>query len=163
MERLVEYAPLLGQGTLVTVALALVSLALATALGVLGAAAKLGGGLVGPPVAAVYTTIVRGVPDLVLILLVYFGGQRLVNDIGGALGLDYVEVSKFWAGVAAIGFIYGAYLTETFRGAYLTVPRGQGEAAKALGLTRLQTLLFVTAPRCCASPCPATAMSGLCW
>ena len=147
MELLIEYAPLLGDGAVVTITLALVSLALATALGVLGAAAKLGGGLVGPPVAAVYTTIVRGVPDLVLILLVYFAGQRLVNDIGGALGLDYIEISKFWAGAAAIGFIYGAYLTETFRGAYMTVPRGQGEAARALGLTRGQILRLVTAPQ----------------
>jgi len=147
VDLLIEYAPLLGQGAVVTILLALVSLALATALGVLGAAAKLGGGLIGPPVASLYTTIVRGVPDLVLILLVYFGGQRLVNDVGGMLGLDYIEISKFWAGAVAIGFIYGAYLTETFRGAYLTIPKGQAEAAKALGLKRGQILRLVTAPQ----------------
>lgn len=147
MERLIEYAPLLGQGTLVTISVALLSLALATGLGALGAAAKLSGGLFAGAVARVYTTIVRGVPDLVLILLIYFGGQRLVNDIGKALDLEYIEVSKFWAGVVAIGFIYGAYLTETFRGAYLGVPRGQAEAAYALGLGRLQTLWNVTLPQ----------------
>lgn len=147
MGTLLDYAPLLGQGAMVTVGLAVLALVLATLLGVAGAAAKLGGGLIAPHAAGVYTTIVRGVPDLVLILLVYFGGQRLVNDIGGMFGLDYIEISKFWAGVAAIGFIYGAYLTETFRGAYLTVPRGQGEAARALGLTRGQILRLVTAPQ----------------
>ncbi len=147
MSALLEFAPLLAGGALVTIALALVSLALATALGTLGAAAKLSGSLLWQSVAAVYTTIVRGIPDLVLILLVYLGGQRLVNQIGGALGAGYIEVSAFWAGVLAIGFIYGAYLTETFRGAYHAVPDGQGEAAKALGLSTLRTLLLVTGPQ----------------
>ncbi len=120
---------------------------LATALGGLGALAKLRGGLIGRGAASVYTTIVRGVPDLVLILLIYFGGQRLVNQVGGSLGLDYVEVSKFWAGVVSIGFIYGAYLTETFRGAYMTIPRGQKEAAEALGLGRLALFWKVLFPQ----------------
>lgn len=147
MTKLLDYAPLLGQGALVTIGLALLSLLLATALGVLGAAAKLSGGLLQGTVAQLYTTIVRGVPDLVLILLIYFGGQRLVNDLAGLVGLGHVEISKFWAGVASIGFIYGAYLTETFRGAYLTVPRGQKEAAYALGLSRLATLWTVLIPQ----------------
>lgn len=147
MGTLLEYLPLLGQGALVTISLALLSLVLATGLGVAGAAAKLSGRLAWDWLARVYTTIVRGVPDLVLILLIYFGGQRLVNDIGAALGLPYIEVSKYWAGVFAIGFIYGAYLTETFRGAYQSVPRGQAEAAKALGMARLATLWTVLVPQ----------------
>ncbi len=147
MGALIDYAPLLAQGALVTISLALLSLALATVLGVLGAAAKLGRGLAWRWIAALYTTIVRGVPDLVLILLIYFGGQRLVNQIGNAVGWGYIEVSEYWAGVVAIGFIYGAYLTETFRGAYQSVPRGQGEAAKALGLSRLAILWAVMVPQ----------------
>ncbi len=147
MDPLLEYAPLLARGALVTIALALVSLALATTLGALGAAAKIGGGPVSRGVTRVYTTLVRGIPDLVLILLVYFGGQRLINDLGALLGWDYVELSKFWSGVISIGFIYGAYLTETFRGAYLTVPRGQSEAAHALGLGPLATVRHVTGPQ----------------
>ena len=123
--------------------MALLSLVLSTALGALGAAAKLSGSIVPRAITHAYTTLVRGVPELVLILLIYFGGQRVINQIGQALDLDYIEISKFWAGVIAIGFIYGAYLTETFRGAYLAVPRGQGEAAKALGLTPLATLWTV--------------------
>lgn len=147
LEQLFAYAPLLGRGALVTIEVALLSLVVATVLGGMGAIAKLAGAMAPRAAAGVYTTIVRGVPDLVLILLIYFGGQRLVNDIGRGLGLDYVEVSKFWAGVAAIGFIYGAYLTETFRGAYLSVPRGQAEAAYAVGLNRGQTLWLVTLPQ----------------
>ena len=147
MERLLEFAPLLGRGVLVTVGVAVLALVLATVLGALGATAKLSRRRVLRWIAQVYTTIVRGVPDLVLILLIYFGGQRLVNDIGRGLDLDYIEVSKFWSGVVSIGFIYGAYLTETFRGAYLSVPRGQPEAAYALGLNRGQTLRLVTLPQ----------------
>lgn len=147
MELLLDYAPLLAQGALVTIALALLSLALATVLGALGAAAKIGGGPISRGLTKIYTTLVRGVPDLVLILLIYFGGQRFVNDLGTALGWDYVELSKFWSGVISIGFIYGAYLTETFRGAYLTVPRGQIEAARALGLKTFGTAWNVTGPQ----------------
>ena len=147
MTLLLEYAPLLAEGALVTVSLAVLSLLVATVIGVLGAAAKAGGGAVSRRVAGVYTTLARGVPDLVLILLVYFAGQRLVNDIGAGFGWDYIEVSKFWSGVAAIGFIYGAYLTETFRGAWLSVPRGQAEAAMALGLRPRTVLRFVTGPQ----------------
>ncbi|MEM1344751.1 MAG: ABC transporter permease subunit [Pseudomonadota bacterium] len=147
MENLLEYAPLLAGGALTTIALALFSLALATVLGAGGAALKLAPGRIGRGVAFLYTTLVRGVPDLVLILLIYFGGQRLINDLGALVDAPYIEVSKFWAGVAAIGFIYGAYLSETFRGAYLGVPRGQGEAAYALGLSRLRVLLLVTGPQ----------------
>lgn len=147
MQILLDYLPLLAEGALVTIALALISAVLATTLGGLGATAKIAGGIVGTAAAQLYTTIVRGVPDLVLILLIYFGGQRLVNQVGGGLGLEHIDVSKFWAGVVSIGFIYGAYLTETFRGAYLTVPGGQREAAQALGLSRLAIFWKVMFPQ----------------
>jgi His/Glu/Gln/Arg/opine family amino acid ABC transporter permease subunit len=87
------------------------------------------------------------VPDLVLILLIYFGGQRAINDVGDLLGWSYIELSKFWAGVFAIGFIYGAYLTETFRGAWSAVPPGQAEAARALGMRGWVIFLRVTGPQ----------------
>ncbi|NOR61601.1 MAG: ABC transporter permease subunit [Rhodobacteraceae bacterium] len=147
MENLIEYAPLLLRGAVTTVLLALASLVMATLLGGLGAMGKISGGLIVRAIVFAYTTIVRGVPDLVLILLIYFGGQRLINLAGKAVGLDYVELSKFWAGVAAIGFIYGAYLTETFRGAYMTVPAGQREAAMSMGMRPSQVLRAVTLPQ----------------
>lgn len=147
MDALVRYAPILATGTLVTVALALVSLALATLLGALGAAGRLGGGPFARAAVLTYTTIVRGVPDLVMLLLVYFGGQRLVNLAAGGLGFEGVDLSPFLAGVLAIGFIYGAYLTETFRGAYLTVPPGQVDAGLALGLRPAVVLWTVSMPQ----------------
>lgn len=147
MDRMIEYAPLLLEGTIVTVLLALGAALLATTLGGLGAAGKLSGSRWLRGLVFGYTSLVRGVPELVTLLLLYFGGQRLLNQIGGGLGLDYIELSKFGAGVFALGFIYGAYLTETFRGAYMTVPAGQREAATALGLRPLQTLRLVTLPQ----------------
>ena len=147
MENLIEYAPLLAKGALTTVLLALFSLAMATLLGGVGAVGKISGGRITRGLVFGYTTIVRGVPDLVLILLIYFGGQRLINVVGKTVGLDYIELSKFWAGVVAIGFIYGAYLTETFRGAYMTVPAGQREAAMSMGMRPLQVLRLVTLPQ----------------
>jgi His/Glu/Gln/Arg/opine family amino acid ABC transporter permease subunit len=147
MEALILYAPLLARGALVTITLAVLSLALATSLGALGAAARIAPGRIGRFAVTIYTTVVRGIPDLVLLLLIYFGGQRLVNTVAGWVGLDGVNVSPFWAGVIAIGFIYGAYLTETFRGAYMTVPHGQIEAAEALGLRGLALHWTVTIPQ----------------
>ena len=106
-----------------TVALALLSLALATLLGALGAAGRLGGGPLARGAVLAYTTIVRGVPDLVLLLLVYFGGQRLANTVAGGPRRWRRSTSRRSSpGVLAIGFIYGAYLTETFRGAYMAIP-----------------------------------------
>jgi His/Glu/Gln/Arg/opine family amino acid ABC transporter permease subunit len=147
MENLIRFAPLLAGGALVTVALAIFSFALATVLGGLAAAGRIGRKPVASTIVLLYTTIVRGIPDLVLILLVYFGGQRLVNTLFGWAGLEAISVSPFWAGVIAIGFIYGAYLTETFRGAYQTIPVGQIEAAQALGLRGRMLHWNVTFPQ----------------
>ena len=147
MDNLIRYAPLLASGALVTISLALLSLALATALGGLAAAARLGGGRIAGALTLGYTTIVRGVPDLVLLLLIYFGGQRLVNVTLHALGGGPVSISAYWAGVLTLGFLYGAYLAETFRGAYLTIPPGQVEAARALGMRGPALLWTVTLPQ----------------
>jgi His/Glu/Gln/Arg/opine family amino acid ABC transporter permease subunit len=147
METLLAYLPLLARGALVTASLAVLSLGLATLIGGIAAAGRVGGGLIASNLVLAYTTIVRGVPDLVLLLLVYFGGQRLINTLLTGVGLAPVNVSQFWAGVLTIGFIYGAYLAETFRGAYMTVPRGQSEAAHALGLGPLARLVRVIVPQ----------------
>lgn len=147
MNTLLDAAPLLLQGLWVTISVAVLALVLATALGALSAAAKLGGGPVARGVAAGYSTIVRGIPDLVTMLIVYFAGQRLINWIAQSVGLEGIEISLYGAGVLSIGFIYGAYMTETFRGAYLAIPRGQLEAATALGLSRRRTLVRVIIPQ----------------
>jgi His/Glu/Gln/Arg/opine family amino acid ABC transporter permease subunit len=147
VETLIEYLPVLAGGAVLTAALAVLSLGLATLIGGLAAAARVSGGPVGQAVVLAYTTIIRGVPDLVLLLLIYFGGQRLANGIAGLFGGGPVSLSPFLSGVIALGLLYGAYLAETFRGAYLTVPRGQTEAARALGLGRVPLVLRVILPQ----------------
>lgn len=147
MDNLIRFAPLLASGAFVTISLAVISLLLATMLGTLGAAGRIGQNRYAGGAVLAYTTIVRGIPDLVLILLVYFGGQRFLNTIVNAAGLAPISVSPFWAGAIGIGFIYGAYLTETFRGAYQTIPKGQVEAARALGMRGLPLHWTVTIPQ----------------
>ncbi len=141
MEHVWEFRYLFIEGTIVTIEVALVSLAISVIMGLLGAWAKLSKSKLANRTANAYTTIVRGIPDLVLMLLIFYGGQQLINDIGYRTGLwDYVEFYQFTAGVCTIGFIFGAYMTETFRGAILAIPRGQIEAAIAAGMSK--SLIF---------------------
>ncbi len=140
--------PFILEGMLLTVELAVLSLVFALALGMLGAVAKLSNNRTARFIAGAYTTLIRGVPDIVLMFIIFFGGQLLVNIIGDQLGLDYIEVSEFTAGVVTIGFIFGAYMAETFRGAILAVPRGEIEAGFAYGMTPIQVFLLVTFPAC---------------
>jgi histidine transport system permease protein len=137
VDAIIEYQGQLLQGTWVTVQLAIFSLLFSVFFGLLGAWAKLSKNRAAQRVAAGYTTIVRGVPDLVLILLVFFGGQELANSIGSLTGLwDYAEISQFAAGVGTIGVVFGGYMTETFRGAIMAIPKGQIEAGVACGMSR---------------------------
>lgn len=141
------YLPMILDGLRVTLSVSAVSLLIATGFGMLGAVAKAWGGPVARRVAGAYTTIVRALPDLLLMLIVFYGGQILLNRLAEAQGWGYIDVNAFVAGTATLGFIFGAYLTETFRGAILAVPRGQMEAAEAYGLTRLQVIVRILAPQ----------------
>jgi histidine transport system permease protein len=141
------YAQLLLLGVCVTLQLALLSVLLGLLLGLLGAAAKLSGLRLLRLWAQLYTTLVRGVPDLLLMLLIFYGAQTGLSRLTRALGWDYIEIDPLSAGVLTLGFIYGAYFTETFRGALLAVPRGQFQAAKALGMTFTQGFVHVVFPQ----------------
>lgn len=148
MDSVWEYRNLLLSGTAVTIQLALASLTLSVFLGLIGASAKLAVNPIFRRTANIYTTLVRGVPDLVLMMLLFYGGQQVVNDLGGATGWwDYVEINQFIAGVWSIGFVFGAYMTETFRGAILAVPRGQIEAGISCGMTPLLIFRRITWPQ----------------
>jgi arginine/ornithine transport system permease protein len=95
-----------------------------------------------------YTTIIRGIPDLVVMLLVFYGGTIGLNHLLELMGSkSNVDINPFAAGVLTLGFIYGAYMTETFRGAMLSVPKGQAEAAWAFGMGKTQTFFRITAPQ----------------
>lgn len=131
------YGHLLLDGFVVTVMVGVLSMALAIVIGLFGAWAKLAPSPVVRWLANVYTTVVRGVPELVMILLVYYGVPTLIQDLAAGFGYDIrIDFNSFVSGVATIGFIYGAFATEVFRGAYLAVPSGQLEAARACGMSR---------------------------
>ena len=121
--------------TLMTLAVALTAVAIGAVIGCGIAAAKLQGGRWLRVAGDTYTTVLRGVPDLLVIYLVYFGGSAIVTDLGHALGLNgFLGLPSFLAGALACGLVSGAYQAEVFRGATLSVPHGQIEAAKAAGM-----------------------------
>lgn len=126
------YAGQLLVGAGVTLTVVIVAVSIGTVFGIVGALAKLSGRRSLSLVAETYTTVIRGVPDLITILILYFGGTIALSKLLGRP----VEVSEFWAGSSALGLVFGAYATEIFRGAVQSVPRGQTEAAAALNLPR---------------------------
>ena len=142
------YGWMLWQGLELTILVGLGAMALALALGLLGAWGKLAKGRTGRWAAGTYTTVIRGVPELLLILLVYYGVPTLIQDIAEGAGYDIIiDINPFIAGVITIGFIYGAFATEVFRGAFLAVPRGQIEAARAHGMGRALTFRRIILPQ----------------
>jgi len=146
MSYVIDYLPLILRGMLLTIEVALLSLIIAVLLGMIGALAKLSKSRIARSAAGVYTTIIRGIPDLVLMTLIFFGGQIVVNNIGDKLGWEYIDVSPFVAGVGTIGFIFGAYFAETFRGGILAVSKGEIEAGYAFGMTPLTVFFRITLP-----------------
>ncbi|MFT7053993.1 MAG: arginine/ornithine transport system permease protein [Psychromonas sp.] len=167
MLELQNYAGILLEGAWLTIQVALLSLLLAVFLGLLGALAKLSHSVFLKGIATLYTTIIRGIPDLILMLLIFFGGQVLVNNLSYNLNEwlnrmltdfnpqhewtaylpDYINISPYIAGIITIGFIFGAYMAETFRGAFLAVEKGQLEAATAYGMNKYKLFLRVMFPQ----------------
>jgi octopine/nopaline transport system permease protein len=120
-----------------TVAVSITAMLLGLMLGSLGAAAKLSAIAPLRWLVEGYTTVARGVPELLIIYLLFFGGSGAVMFVAGLFGYHgYIEVNAFTIGTVAIGAISGAYSTEVIRGAVLAVPHGQIEAAQAIGMGR---------------------------
>lgn len=157
------YGPGIFEGAIITIELAVLSLILALILGLLGAMGKLSTNPVAKGVATFYTTLIRGVPDLVWMLLLFFGGQILFNQIidyfNYDLGFDlpYPQFSEFGAGVVTIGFIFGAYMSETFRGAFIAVEHGQIEAGKAYGMSGWKVFRRIMFPQMMRHAIPGIA------
>ncbi|WP_065286394.1 ABC transporter permease [Acinetobacter baumannii] len=141
------YGPLLLSGTWMTIQLALLSLLLSVIIGLIGASSKLSNIKALRYIATAYTTLIRSVPNLVIMLLLFYSLQLGLNQITEALQMDQIDINPFVAGVITLAFIYGAYFTETFRGAFQSVPRGQIEAAMAYGMTPWQVFHRVLFPQ----------------
>lgn len=141
------FGPVIFEGAMQTIELALLSMLLAVFIGLLGALAKLSSHYLLRQIASSYTTLIRSVPDLVIMLLLFYSLQMLLNQLTEWLQIEQIDINPFLAGVVTLGFIYGAYFTETFRGAFQSVPRGQLEAAVAYGMKPWQVFRRVLFPQ----------------
>ncbi|PWB32517.1 ABC transporter permease [Pseudomonas sp. SDI] len=141
------FGPALLAGTLMTVKLALSALCLGLVLGLLGALAKTSPYKPLQWLGGFYSTLVRGVPELLWVLLIYLGTVSLMNQIGAWLNIPDLALSAFAAGVIALGLCFGAYATEVFRGAILAIPKGHREAGLALGLSKGRILSKLILPQ----------------
>lgn len=133
---------------LMTLAVSVCSLLLGTVIGTLLAWVKLSGPRVLRWLANGYTTLIRGVPELLIIYLLFFGGNGAVMFVASIFGHEgYIEVPAFAIGVVAVGLISGAYSTEVIRGAVQAVSKGQLEAAHAIGMPRMTLFSRVLVPQ----------------
>lgn len=149
MEQISAYSGLLLDGAKVTVMVSVLAMLLAMIIGMAVAMAKLSDSRGLRWLAEGYTGFIRGVPELVLLLLIFYGVPTLIQSIVEKLGdPDFrLAVEPFSFGIVTIGVIYGGYATEVFRGAMQTVPRGQLEAGLAIGMTRAQVFFRILVPQ----------------
>lgn len=159
---LLQYSPPgwganLLRGLMNSVLIALGAFGLGAVIGVGGAYGKLYGGPVLRDLLAIYTTVVRAVPELVLILILYYAVTDAVNQILLGLGQYRIQISGFAAGIAVLGIVQGAYATEVIRGAILSVPGGQVEAARAMGMPAGLLARRITLPLMLSAALPGLA------
>lgn len=116
--------------------------------GLIGAAAKLSNSRVAQKTAGTYTVIFRGTPEILVLLIVYYGSALTLTAIAQMFdpSIKFIDIPPFWAGSFAIALVVGSYATETFRGAFLGVDRGLIEAARALGISNFQTFVYIQIP-----------------
>lgn len=143
------WGPTIARGAWTTLEVALVSSALGIGLGLLGAAACLSRFRTVRWLADAYITTIRGIPQLLLILTIYFGSTVALSKLISAFNPDagLVEIPPYPAGVLALALIFGGYASEVFRGAITAIPRGQIEAGKAVGMSSLQIFVVIQWPQ----------------
>jgi octopine/nopaline transport system permease protein len=135
------WGALLLLAALMTLCVTATALAIGAVLGAGIAAAKLSGNVLLATLGNIYTTVFRGVPELLIIYLIYFGGSSAITSMGKAMGYEgFLGLPSFLAGALAVGIISGAYQAEVFRGAFQAISKGELEAASAIGMP--QSLRF---------------------
>ncbi|MCZ8186467.1 MAG: ABC transporter permease [Beijerinckiaceae bacterium] len=135
-------------GALVTISIALATLPFGLALGLAIAVAKRSRSWTLRTFATLYTTIFRGVPELLTLYIIYFGVQVLAQRLWTAMGLSgNFDMSPFLAGMVALGVVLAAFSAEVWLGALNAIQKGQREAAAALGLTKWQAFRLVVFPQ----------------
>ncbi len=155
------WGALLLEGAAVTALLALATVPFGFGGGLALAVLKLSRWRLVRGVSEAYTTFFRGIPDLLALFIVYFGLQALLDRLGQALGLGgRLELNAFAAGVIALSVVVTAYSSEVWVAALRTVPTGQIEAARSLGLDRKRVFALVTLPQLARVALPGL---GNCW
>jgi polar amino acid transport system permease protein len=134
------------KGAVVTLEIAVAAYLVGIVLGTFGASAKLSGGRTLFWLAEAYTTLIRAVPELLLIILLFYAGSAGISSALSALGFGDVRISGFAAAIGVLGIVQGAYQTEVFRGAIVAIPRGQIEAARAYGMPPLLRMRRIVIP-----------------
>ncbi|WP_458527281.1 ABC transporter permease [Onishia taeanensis] len=135
-EGLLDWAGPILQGALTTLEIAVLAYAIGLVLGLIGASARLSPWAPLRGLATAYSTAVRAVPELLLIILLYYAGSQALTALIHAMGLPgQIAINGFVTAVGVLAFVQGAYMTEVLRGAILAIPKGQLEAADAFGFS----------------------------
>ena len=134
------------RGAVATLQISALAYSLGLAIGLLGARGKLSGGKLTRRLLDVYTTIVRSVPELLLIVILFYTGTQGINNVLLSLGYEPIRINGFIAAVAVLGIVQGAYSTEILRGAIQAIPIGQIEAARAHGMSPFLLFRRITLP-----------------
>ncbi|WP_442771740.1 ABC transporter permease [Paenirhodobacter enshiensis] len=149
------WGKVLAQAGLMTLAVSVAAFVVGLALGTLIAWGRVSGGGVARALAHGYTAVMRGVPEILVIYLFYFGGRQVVTAVGTALGFPGpFDISGFMAGMLAIGLISGANQAEVLRGAWQAVPKGTIEAGRVVGMGRFTLFRRVIAPQALVTALP---------
>lgn len=151
------FADELLRGALVTLYIAASAFIIGLLLGQIGAMAKIYGGPIARAVAGFYTTVIRAIPELVLILFLFFAGTRGISALGQAIGYGPVEINGTLAAILVLGFVQGAYSTEVLRGAIQAIPVGQIEAARAFGMSPFKIFNRIIFPAMLPNAIPGLA------
>lgn len=141
------YGKQIMSGVWLTVTLTLMTVLGSMVLGMLAALCKLSHNVFLRGLATIYTTAIRSVPDLVLLLLIFYNLQEIINWVCNLIGVEEYELDALASGIVTLSFIYGAFMTETFRGAILAIPKGQIEAGQACGMSAWHIFRYILLPQ----------------
>ncbi len=133
-------------GALMSVSIAVLAYSMGLMIGIAGALGKLNGSALTHSILGGYTTLVRAVPELILILILYYAGTATLNQLLEQAGLEAIRINGFVAAVLVLGFVQGAYATEVLRAAIQAIPLGQIEAAKSYGMSPWLIFRRITIP-----------------
>ena len=136
------------RAALVTLMVSLAAMGIGLFISIFGTLSKLSNKIYVRVLADVYTTIIRGIPELLVIYLLFFGGSNAIMSLAKLFGYyGYIELNAFVIGSVAVGAISGAYSTEVMRGAFLAIPKGQIDAAKSVGMNKFLIFKRILIPQ----------------